>query len=151
MSIMAYSGDDEDEVGHGTRNVYSGWSTNSVQARDIHGDINFHASERDYITALPWGFTVAIYAALFIVVSGYAFAVGSLDLSFWNWVKLVLSTVVLVPVFIATDFRLHGDEFLALRVLCSLVIVGLAIGEGPKIATTKGIVTLVGRWLIWQF
>ncbi|HEY4453770.1 MAG TPA: hypothetical protein VGN81_05605 [Pseudonocardiaceae bacterium] len=83
--------DDEDETGYGTHNVHSGWSTNSIQARDIHGDVNFHAPatepEYEYFTALPWGFTVAIYAVLFVVVSGYTFAIGSLDLSFWDWVK----------------------------------------------------------------
>ena len=146
--------DDEDDISV-TRNLHSGWSTNSVQAGDIHCDVNFHASaagsEREYFAALPWGFTVAIYAVLFVVVCGYAFAIGSLDMSFWDWVKLVLSSLLLVPVFVATDFRVHGDDFLALRVLGTLVIIGLAIGEGAKVLAIKDLVALVGHWLIWQF
>lgn len=142
------------DVDYDVFNVQSGWAHNSVQAGAIHGDVNFYGDgveEREYFSALPWGFSVAIYAVLFMVSTAYALAIDSMDLSFWDWTKLVVSTLLLIPVFAATEYRLHGIEFLALRLLGTVLIVALAVSQGLKVTVVRGLVALLARWLVWRF
>ncbi|MFB9903632.1 hypothetical protein [Allokutzneria oryzae] len=146
--------DDEDDPDYEdarTHNDFSGYAQNSVQARDIHGDVNFHSGEREYFTALPWGFSVAAYAVLFLVASAYVHVVVTFDLVVRDWVKLVISTVIVLPVFLATEYRLHGAEFAALRFLVAVIVVALAIHQGAEMQSISGIVGLFSEWLVWRF
>ncbi|KAA9156966.1 hypothetical protein FPZ12_026490 [Amycolatopsis acidicola] len=68
-----------------------------------------------------------------------------------GWVRLILSTFLVVPVFLATEYRLHGDEFLGLRALGAVVVIALAASEGPGINALAGVVDLLARWLVWRF
>ena len=143
--------DDGDFEDHSTYNVQSGWTENSVQTRDVYGDINFHGDDREYFTALHWGFSVAIYVVLFLVAAGYALAVTYVTVSFWDWVKLLLSTALLFPVLVATEYRLHGVEFGPFRVLLSIVIVVLGVTQSGHVGPFAGICDVIADWLVWRF
>ena len=139
----------EDEVDDPTRNEHSGATQNSLQARDIHGGISFHTPGPEPLPTLPKRYTAAAYGALFAVTSAYSHAIGAIDLSVWDWLKLTLSAAVLIPVFITTEYRLQGTEFAPLRFLSALVLIALAINQGPTLL--PGLVSLLSNWIIWRF
>ena len=139
----------EDEVDDRTHNEHSGETHNSLQARDVHGGINFHTTAPEPLPTMPWSYTAAAYGALFAVTSAFAHTIGDLDLSVWDWLKLTLSATLLVPVFITTEYRLQGTEFAPLRGLSAIVVVALAINQGPTLL--PGLVPLLSNWIIWRF
>lgn len=139
----------EDDVDDRTHNEHSGATHHSLQARDIHGGITVNSAEPEARTTLPWSYTGAAYAALFAVTSAYSHTVGSMDLSAWDWLKLMLSTALLIPVFLTTEYRLQGTRFVPLRALSALVLIALATNQGP--ALLPGLAPLLGNWLIWHF
>jgi len=139
----------EDDVDDRTHNEHSGATHHSLQARDIHGGITVNATEPEERTTFPWSYTGAAYAALFAVTSAYSYTVGSMDLSVWDWLKLTLSTALLIPVFITTEYHLQGTRFAALRCLSAIVLIALATNQGP--ALLPGLAPLLGDWLIWRF
>jgi hypothetical protein len=139
----------EDEVEARTHNEHSGATHHSLQARDVHGGITVHATPPEPLPPLPWSYTAAAYGALFAVTSAYAHTIGDLDLSPWDWLKLTLSAALLVPVCITTEYRLQGTEFAPLRGLSALVLVALAVNQGPTLL--PGLVPLLSNWIIWRF
>lgn len=132
-----------------THNEHSGATEYAVQARDIHGGINLRTTER--LSQRPWGFTAAAYGALFLVASAYTHTITAVDLSVWEWVKLTVSAVVLIPVFVTTEYRLRGVEFAPLRCLSAIVVIALAINQGAEQALISGPVGLLSNWLVWRF
>lgn len=139
----------EDEVDDRTHNEHSGPTHHSLQARDIHGGITVHSTEPALRPTFPWSYTGAAYAALFAVTSAYSYTVGSMDLSVWEWLKLTLSTALLIPVFITTEYRLQGTRFAPLRFLSAIVLIALASNQGPSLL--PGLAPLLGNWLLWHF
>lgn len=139
----------EDEVADRTHNEHSGATHHSLQARDIQGGINFHTTTPEPLPPLPWSYTAAAYGALFAVTSAYSHAIGAIDLSVWDWLKLTLSAALLVPVFITTEYRLQGTEFAPLRCLSAIVVVALAVNQGPTLL--PGLVPLLSNWIVWRF
>ena len=144
--------DDDDELWNDDEmhNVHSGWSYNSVQARDIHGDVIFNSNEPEYFAALPWSFTIAIYAAAFVIAGAYGHALV-VDLGFWDWVKLTITLVIVVRVFMATEYRLHGADFAALRLLITVLVVILGVRYGDVWPITAGLASLLSSWITWSF
>ncbi|MGW5053152.1 hypothetical protein [Actinokineospora sp. NPDC004072] len=129
---------------------------NIFQVRNIYGSINMNSvNDADegrvvYYSRFHWGFTAAAYLALFFLASAYAVVIGSFDLSFWDWPKIILSTAVVVPVFVATEYRLQGDDFALLRMLGALLIVLVGINQSSAMAG-NAIVDLFAQWLVWRF
>ncbi|GLW94795.1 hypothetical protein [Actinokineospora globicatena] len=143
--------DDEDEPGH-TYNTHSGQSHNVVQAGDIHGDIHlYQADDREYWPALHWGYTAAAYAVLFLVASAFGHTTAAIDLAFWDWVKLVASLVIFIPVFLATEYRLQGDAFMPLRLLAMVIVIAIGASQGSGTAHPTDLEATLGGWLIWRF
>ena len=140
-----YSADEQ------TYNTHFGSPFNSVQARDIHGDVVFHHNEPTYFTALPWGFSVAAYAALFILAGAYGDVFANIDLGFWDCVKVLLSTALVVPIFLATEYRLHGIEFVGVRLLAVILTATLGAHYGRDWELTADLSKLLSSWLIWRF
>jgi hypothetical protein len=136
----------EDEVDDRTSNEHSGATHNSLQARDIHGGISFHTPTP---VPLPRSYTAATYGALFAVTSAYSHAIGDMDLSVWDWLKLTLSAAILIPVLLTTEYRLQGTEFAPLRGLSAIIVIALAINQGPTLL--PGLVPLLSNWIIWHF
>lgn len=151
--------DDDEETFHSsshnsgrTRNDFSGSSHNSVQARDVQGDINFHVGDRtETWPGMHFGFTAAVYGLLFVVASAVTHTITAVDLGFWDWVKLVASTIIFVVVFIKTEYRLQGAAFYAFRRLCAVLVIALAVNQGANWPGIADLVNLLSDWLIWRF
>ncbi|MCS7483873.1 hypothetical protein ACFFQW_32605 [Umezawaea endophytica] len=140
----------EYEVDGRTHNEHSGATHHSLQARDVQGGINVHTTAPEpLLPPLPWSYTAAAYGALFAVTSAYSHTIANLNLTVWDWLKLTLSAALLIPVFITTEYRLQGTEFAPLRLLSAIVVVALAINQGPTLL--PGLVPLLSNWIIWHF
>src|SRR3954470_16579995 len=134
MRVDAYDDDDEDGS---VDNHVSGVAENSVQARDIYGDVSFYSTsdsyEEDYgilYGTVFRGAGLAYFAALFILAASYSSLIITGDLTFWDWIKLVVSTAVLVVVLVRTEWALFDDRFSSVRRLAIVLVFFLGFGEG---------------------
>lgn len=100
---------------------------------------------------MHFGFTAAIYVLLFVVASAITYTIAAVDLAFWDWVKLMVSTMIFVTVFIKTEYRLQGAAFYAFRRLCAVLVIALAINQGANWPGIANLVNLLSDWLIWRF
>lgn len=78
------------------------------------------------------------FLALFILGATYARLLGAPDLNFWSWVKLIISSVVLIGVLVRTEWAM-------------LVVLILGIAQGSQSEFLGKFTTLLGHWLIWSF
>ncbi|QFZ22928.1 hypothetical protein [Saccharothrix syringae] len=151
---MSYYDDDEDDRYSGpTYNDASGWSHNSIQARNIYDGVHYYAPDTGDgpIVYFRPGAIVVLVGVLYIIASAYAHAILNLDLTVWEWAKLAVSSLLVIPVFYATERTFHLDVFVALRLFITLAIIVLAFLHGTDWALTQGLASFIGDWLVWRF
>ncbi|GAA1288262.1 hypothetical protein [Saccharothrix xinjiangensis] len=151
---MSYYDDDDDDAHDGdSYNDHSGWTYNSVQARNIYGGIHHHSADSSVDAGVYFypGIIAALAAALFLVASSYAQIFLNLDLAIWEWFKLAGSSLLVIPVFYATERGFHGDVFSPLRLFLAVVIIVAAFVYGTDWPPTRGFAEFIGNWLVWRF
>ena len=138
-------------------NDFSGTAEDIVQARDIHGNVSFTShtygpSDHGMVVGTVFrGAGLVYFFALFVFATTYAGLLLDANLGFWDWVKLVISSIVLVGVFIRTEWAIFDDLFASLRRLLMLVVVVLGFAEGARLEFLKDLTTVLGQWLTWHF
>lgn len=149
-----YDYDDDDvEVS----NHMSGYAETSFQAGAVHGNIhsgdvhNYAYDESQMVVYFKWPVIAALAAGLFVVSTAYARVILDFDLTAWDWTKLALSTVLVVPVFFATEATFHADVLMSLRYLIIVVVIAVAFNQGRDVELIRGLSELFGNWLIWRF
>jgi hypothetical protein len=149
----------EDDADEQFSNTFFGDAEKVVQAHNIHGDVNIHSGSVAYesddyplVTGTVYrGAGVFFFLALFILGATYARLVGATDLTFWSWVKLTISSVVLIGVLVRTEWAIFSDLFSSIRRLGMLVFVILGIAQGSQSEFLGKFTTLLGHWLVWSF
>lgn len=142
--------DDYDDYNH---NDFSGDAENVVQARDVHGGINYY--DRDYGTfeyqIFPYAGLI-YYFALFVAASTYSHLWSNMTLGIFDWIKIVISTCVLVGAFLTThSWIFNNPSFRFLRFTLALIVILVGYNQGERIEPLLKLNETISGWLIWQF
>ncbi|GLZ42456.1 hypothetical protein [Actinokineospora sp. NBRC 105648] len=147
---------DEDD-GDSIRNLFSGYADHAVQAGHIHGGVHFNSTsddehdDRGPVIYIPRWAQVAVWGVLFLVSASYSVAIGQYEPTFWDWVKLSVSTLLILYAFVETEYQINGDFFGPLRFVFSIVVIALGVAKGVDFFGELGWPQTVGSWLLWRF
>ncbi|WP_406692309.1 hypothetical protein REH65_10680 [Saccharopolyspora sp. ID03-671] len=156
--------DDDDEIDEYYYNDFSGQAEYVVQAGPLNGgvelndvDISHHSHyyDRDYDTfeySIMRGAGFLFFLALFIAGSTYAALFAELDLAFFDWVKLAISSGILTVVFVTSEHWIFDNpSFGFLRFFVSVILIILGYNYGENLQALQELNSIISGWLVWKF
>lgn len=159
-------------------NDFSGVADNLIQARDIYGDVNFYEPHENYYEThenyhvthenyydggdetvdyytIPVFAQPAVFLALFLGSSSYSYLFATVHLSVFDWLKLLASTIILLPALASAYYWSAGGVFERryryFRLFIALLVIILAYKYGSGVPLVGNLSKLVSGWLIWRF
>lgn len=150
--------DEDEDFEDAVFNDLSGTAENSFQAGVVNGDVYFPSGSDDdsddssFVTGTVYsGAGIAFFVALFIVAAAYSQVFDVLHPGFWDWVKLVASSIALVVVFFVTEAAIFNRLFGGLRFFLSILVLLLGLFEGGHVEPVRKLGLAIGKWVIWRF
>ncbi|MBE9375593.1 hypothetical protein IQ251_14160 [Saccharopolyspora sp. HNM0983] len=137
-------------------NEFYGEAENIVQARDVHGGVNYYEADDDtFEYSIPPYALTAVFVALFIVAAAYSILLAMTEMSFFLWLRLGVSTILLLVVFASAYYwsagGLYERKFRYLRLFFALISVMLGYNYGVQVPLISEIGEFFSSWLVWRF
>ncbi|WP_030107552.1 hypothetical protein [Actinoalloteichus caeruleus] len=143
--------DDDEEFAH--INHYSGDVTNVVQARDIHGDVNYYERDHGVFHYRIFRYAGAtLFLTLFVTAAAYSHLVNDMRLTWWEWALLPVVTAGLVLVMFHTHSWIYPNpSFRSFRAFLAIALIALGYNYGPQLDVVGDVSPVLAHWIVLRF